>query len=144
MTRLFFSAVKMGRVSGLSMVWMRRSRNTTFWNGGGSFHFRPGSWITSLISPSAYTTATWRWSTTKSVDDSNISASSAAPTINAMRFMFLFSCPALAAVTVAAALVVARANVDSASGRGGLGGRRRCGSGGRGRTCGLRDEFVER
>jgi hypothetical protein len=53
MTRLFFSAVKIGRVSGLSSVWMRRSRKTTFWNGGGSLTFRPGSVITSLISPSA-------------------------------------------------------------------------------------------
>ena len=52
-TRLFFSAVKIGRVSGLSSVWMRRSRKTTFWNGGGSLNFSPGSWITSLISPSA-------------------------------------------------------------------------------------------
>ena len=42
-TRLFFSAVKIGRVSGLSSVWMRRSRKTTFWNGGGSLNFRPGS-----------------------------------------------------------------------------------------------------
>jgi hypothetical protein len=52
-TRLFFSAVKIGRVSGLSSVWMRLSRKTTFWNGGGSLNFRPGSVITSLISPSA-------------------------------------------------------------------------------------------
>ena len=52
-TRLFFSAVKMARVSVLSSVWMRLSRNTTFWNGGGSLAFRPGSVITSLISPSA-------------------------------------------------------------------------------------------
>jgi hypothetical protein len=41
-TRLFFSAVKMGRVSGLSSVCMRLSRKTTFWNGGGSLNFRPG------------------------------------------------------------------------------------------------------
>ena len=53
MSRLFFSAVKIGRVSGLSSVWMRLSRKTTFWNGGGSLNFRPGSVMTSLISPSA-------------------------------------------------------------------------------------------
>ena len=52
-TRLFFSAVKMARVSVLSSVWMRLSRNTTFWNGGGSLNLRPGSVMTSLISPSA-------------------------------------------------------------------------------------------
>jgi hypothetical protein len=45
--------VKIGRVSGLSRVWMRLSRKTTFWNGGGSLNFRPGSVMTSLISPSA-------------------------------------------------------------------------------------------
>ena len=60
MTRLFFSAVKIGRVSELSSVWMRLSRKTTFWNGGGSLNFSPGSLMTSLISPSAYTTATCR------------------------------------------------------------------------------------
>ena len=53
MTRLFFSAVKMGRVSGLSSVCTRLSRKTTFWNGGGSLNFSPGSVMTSLISPSA-------------------------------------------------------------------------------------------
>ena len=42
MTRLFFSAVKIGRVSGLSSVCMRRSRKTTFWNGGGILNFSPG------------------------------------------------------------------------------------------------------
>ena len=52
-TRLFFSAVKIGRVSGLSRVWMRRSRKPTFWNGGGSLNFRPGSWMTSLIWPNS-------------------------------------------------------------------------------------------
>ena len=52
-TRLFFSAVKIGRVSGLSIVCMRRSRNTTFCNGGGSLNFRPGWVMTSLISPSS-------------------------------------------------------------------------------------------
>jgi hypothetical protein len=56
-TRLCFSAVKMGRVSGLSSVCVRRSRNTTFCSGGGSLTFRPGRVMTSLISPSAYTTA---------------------------------------------------------------------------------------
>ena len=53
MSRLFFSAVKIGRVSGLSRVWMRLSRKTTFWNGGGSLNLSPGSVMTSLISPSA-------------------------------------------------------------------------------------------
>ncbi len=52
-TRLFFSAVKIGRVSGLSKVCTRLSRKTTFWNGGGSFSFNPGSTITSSILPSA-------------------------------------------------------------------------------------------
>ena len=52
-TRLFFSAVKIGRVSGLSRVWMRRSRKPTFWNGGGSLNLRPGSVITSLIWPNS-------------------------------------------------------------------------------------------
>ena len=53
MTRLFFSAVKMGRDSGLSSVCTRRSSSTTFCSGGGSLNFRPGSVTTSLISPSA-------------------------------------------------------------------------------------------
>ncbi len=53
MTRLFFSAVKIGRVSGLSSVCTRLSRKTTFWNGGGSLNFSPGSVMTSLISPRA-------------------------------------------------------------------------------------------
>ena len=52
-TSRFFSAVKIGLDSGLSSVWIRLSRNTTFWNGGGSLLFKPGSVITSLISPSA-------------------------------------------------------------------------------------------
>ena len=52
------AAVKIGRLSELSSVWMRLSRKTTFWNGGGSLNFSPGSVITSLISPSAKTTAT--------------------------------------------------------------------------------------
>ena len=52
-TRLCFSAVKIGRVSGLSRVWVRRSMNLTFCSGGGSLNFSPGSVITSLISPSA-------------------------------------------------------------------------------------------
>ena len=50
---VFFSAVKIGRMSVLSSVWMRLSRNTTFWNGGGSLNFSPGSAMTSRISPSA-------------------------------------------------------------------------------------------
>ena len=52
-TRRFFSAVNIGRVSGLSRVWMRLSMKPTFWNGGGSLKFRPGSVITSLIWPNS-------------------------------------------------------------------------------------------
>ena len=52
-SRLFLPAVKIGLVSGLSRVCTRLSRKTTFWNGGGSLNLRPGSVMTSLISPSA-------------------------------------------------------------------------------------------
>ena len=50
-TRFFFSAVCSEPVSGLSSVRTLRSRNTTFWNGGGSLNRRPGSVMTSRIWP---------------------------------------------------------------------------------------------
>jgi hypothetical protein len=48
-----FSAVSMGSVSTLSSVSRRLSIYDTFWNGGGSLKFSPGSVMTSLIWPSA-------------------------------------------------------------------------------------------
>ena len=48
-----FSAVSIGSGSRLDSVSRRLSMYDTFWNGGGSLKFRPGSVITSLIWPSA-------------------------------------------------------------------------------------------
>ena len=48
-----FSAVSMGSVSMLESVSSRLSMYDTFWNGGGSLKFRPGSVMTCLIWPRA-------------------------------------------------------------------------------------------
>jgi hypothetical protein len=63
----------------------------TFWKGGGSLKFSPGSVMTSLIWPSAYTTPNWRWSTTKSMELSSARATSSEEAIKPILFMVLFS-----------------------------------------------------
>src|SRR5690606_1669104 len=126
---LSFSAVTKRSMSGLSIVRMRLSWYSTFWNGTGSLKYRPGSSMTSRISPSAYLTANWRWSTTNRHDWSSSPAITSATMMERSRFMRF--CPIRASaerVAVAAAQGLA-AGVRVVVRRGAA--RRRRGRGGR-------------
>src|SRR5690606_1803567 len=84
---LSFSAVTKRSMSGLSIVRIRLSWYSTFWNGAGSLKYRPGSSITSRISPSAYFTANWRWSTTKTDERNSSPATTSTTRMESSRFM---------------------------------------------------------
>src|SRR5690606_33724977 len=91
-------------MSGLSIVRIRLSWYSTFWNGTGSLKYRPASSMTSRISPSAYLTANWRWSTTNRHDRSRSPASTSTTRVESSRFMESYPIQASAErVAVAAA-----------------------------------------
>src|SRR5690606_19030145 len=126
---LSFSAVTKRSMSGLSIVRIRLSWYSTFWNGTGSLKYRPGSSITSRISPSAYLTANWRWSTTKRHDWARSPAITSATMMESSRFMGRFRVGLSAERVAIAAAQGLAAGVGVVVGRGAARRRRRRGAG---------------